>query len=255
MMENARNTGWSPPSDFPQRFQDDGFFVYEDLFTQEEIACLRWLVEEIVADTDRWRSGMFHWDAGTGPGAMPTSINEAHFHDWRFFEWATDDRIQNVMRALLGDELAIYNTGVFMKPPHSSVVIPWHQDQVYYAVETDFLVGCWIALTDVTVENGAVKFIPGSYRHGILPTQPPTDPHAAKAFDRVVANVDELGSAVDVPLTAGSAVFQHSHTVHSSGPNTVDASRWGLAVDYMSTDYTFAGSGEARRAYPVVSGH
>ena len=245
----------SPPTDFEKRFREDGFVVYENMYSQDEVALMREHVEGIVDQTDHWPARMFHWDAGIDSDSRPTAIQSGHLNDWRFFEWAQDQRILNVARPILGDDLAIYNTSVFMKPPHSPGIIPWHQDQIYYAVTTEFLVACWVALTDVTIENVALKYIPTSHQHGVLPTQPPTGPGSVAAFDRVVADAENLGKPVDVPLKAGSAVFHHSLTAHYSGPNTVDTPRWGLAMDYMKADYKFSGSGEARRAYPIVCGH
>jgi phytanoyl-CoA hydroxylase len=246
----------SPPADLAQRFREDGFFVYENMYTQDEVTQMREHVQNIVDNTDRWPARMFHWgdQDQAAPGSKPTAIQAGHQHDWRFFEWANDERILNVVRPLLGDNVAVYNTSVFMKPPLSPGVIPWHQDQIYYAVATEFLVACWVALTDVTIENGALKYIPASHHHGVLPTQRPTDPAAPAVFDRTIKDVEKLGEVVDVPLTAGSAVFHHSLTAHYSGPNTVNTQRWGLAMDYMKADYSFSGSGEARRAYPIVSG-
>jgi len=253
MQERIANQAAPPPGDFQQRFHKDGFVVYEDMYSQDEIARMRGDIESMVDQTDRWPSNMFHWDAGTSLGSKPTAIQAGHLYDWRFFEWARDDRILNVLRPILGDDLAVYNTSVFMKPPQSSAIVPWHQDQIYYAVTTELLIACWVALTDVTIANGALKYVPGSHRHGILPTERPTDPEAASAFDRTVTNVS-VEKAVDVPLRAGSAVFHHSLTVHSSGPNQADGPRWGLAMDFMKADYQFNGNAEARRVYPIVCG-
>lgn len=237
-------------SKFADAFDRNGYFIVERLLPADEIERIREGIWDIVAHTDRWPGPMFHYADGSD---TPSAISSGHLYDWRFVEWARDERILEIVTPLLGDDIAVYNTSVFMKPPHSPGVIPWHQDQIYYAVETDFLVACWIALTDVTIENGAIEYLPGSHLEGVLPTAPTTDPAAADTFDRTVAHVDDTRAAA-VPIEAGSAIFHHSLCAHRSGPNVTDEPRWALALDYMRADYRFAAEGHRRRVYPVVQG-
>ena len=241
-----------PPADFQQRFNEDGFFVWEDMYSSAEIAQKHNYIEQIVTNTDRWPSGMFMY-GDDGSDDVPTTISAGHLHDWTFIDWARDERIFQVVRPLLGDDIAVYNTSVFMKPPRSPVIIPWHQDQVYYAVTTEFLVACWVALMDITIDNGALKYLRAGHRSGILSTSPPRDADAASSFDREVVDID-ANRVVDVPVPAGSAIFHHSLAPHYSGPNKTDSPRWAIALDYMRADYRFTGPGESRRCYPIVSG-
>ena len=239
-----------------ERFDADGYFVWEELYSPAEVARKRAYIEQIVTNRDRWPSRMFIYGAAgtdSDDDAVPTAIHTGHLHDWTFIDWARDERILRVVRPLLGDDVAVYNTSVFMKPPRSPVVIPWHQDQAYYAVTTEFLVACWVALTDVTMDNGALKYLRGGHRCGVLPTDPPRDANAATTFDREVVDIDP-SQIVDVPVRAGSAIFHHSLVPHYSGPNRTDSPRWAIALDYMRADYLFTGPGEARRCYPIVSG-
>jgi len=54
-----------------------------------------------------------------------------------------------------------------IKPPLIGSEKPWHQDNAYFAVEDlDGVVGRWIALDDVTIENGCMHMLSGQHRHG-----------------------------------------------------------------------------------------
>ena len=254
MTATKSNRTPGPPVNFQQQFDEDGYFVCEDMYSPAEVAQKRTYIEQIVTNTDRWPSRMFLGsDGADSADGVPTAIQAAHLHDWTFIDWVRDERILQVIRPLLGNDLAVYNTSVFMKPPRSPVIVPWHQDQVYYAVTTEFLVACWVALTDVTIDNGALKYLRAGHRGGVLPTGPPREANAAATFDREVGDIDPA-RIVEVPVRAGSAIFHHSLLPHYSGPNNTDSPRWAIALDYMRADYQFTGPGDARRCYPIISG-
>ena len=45
----------------------------------------------------------------------------------------------------------------------------WHQDHAYWQPEFDYCaLGVWLPMHDVTVEMGAMQFIPGSHKRGLL---------------------------------------------------------------------------------------
>ena len=48
-------------------------------------------------------------------------------------------------------------------------VVVWHQDAVYWPITPSKCVTVWLALTDVTVQNGAMSFVPRSHTLGRIP--------------------------------------------------------------------------------------
>ena len=53
---------------------------------------------------------------------------------------------------------------LFAKEPHTPQRTPWHQDQPYHPVNGAQAGAIWIPLDSVTLESGAVEWIPGSYK-------------------------------------------------------------------------------------------
>ena len=57
--------------------------------------------------------------------------------------------------------------------PHTDTETPWHQDESYWPDLPDKrAVSCWVAIDDVTVENGCMWFVPGSFKHDIRKHRP-----------------------------------------------------------------------------------
>ena len=91
----------------------------------------------------------------------------------------------------------------------------------------------WLALNDATVENGAMKFMPGSHRLGQLPHVETMRELNVTGRKQEVLDVDE-SRAVDAPLAAGEVSLHHIGLLHASKSNTTSGRRIGLAIRYMA---------------------
>lgn len=69
----------------------------------------------------------------------------------------------------MAPNILLWNAGFFIKEPHTSDYVGWHQDLRYWGLDDDSReLTAWIAVGDVTEANGAMKFIPGSHRRGMV---------------------------------------------------------------------------------------
>jgi len=150
------------------------------------------------------------------------------------FKLLTHPRLLDVVELLIGGE--IYSNPIQharIKPPESAVpagapgngylsATPWHQDQGVITADADDtdILSVWIAITDATEENGCLCMIPGSHREGLAPHcfEIPT-----KFRDAYVT---------PVPMKAGSALFFHRLTKHSSLPNQSNDIRFSFDLRY-----------------------
>lgn len=83
----------------------------------------------------------------------------------------------------------------------------------------------WIALNDVTIENGCVWFLPGSHKQGVVP-------HEDTSIGKSCYSLDAENQGVPAPLPAGSAAVFWSTTMHKSGINVSNGERKGLVIQY-----------------------
>jgi ectoine hydroxylase-related dioxygenase (phytanoyl-CoA dioxygenase family) len=139
-----------------------------------------------------------------------------------------------------------------MKPP-GGVEKPYHQDSAYFTIEPLSLVTCWIALDDVTIENGCMWVIPGSHRGELFDHSQEWDVGGRKDM-QVPDKHLELSREKPIKLRSGSCSFHHSVLLHRSGPNQTNTSRRGLAIHYMSSRSRWTHPSLPQPEYPLLRG-
>ena len=121
--------------------------------------------------------------------------------------------------------------GHMARKPAGGRVVPWHQDHGYWTPELDYnALGCWMPMHDVSVEMGAMQFIPGSHKRGLLQHH-----HADRPEDNLieVSEAFDEESAVACPLKAGGATFHHYGTLHHTAPNTTNQARIAFVMEFQ----------------------
>jgi len=110
-----------------------------------------------------------------------------------------------------------------------------HQASTYVIVEPSKLTGFWIAVTDCTVDNGALEVLPGSHKKGSLKNKFIRNPNEkeyneGKRFIYTESKADyPTQGYVSIPLKAGSVLLMDGFLIHratnctSSEPRNVYA--------------------------------
>ena len=166
--------------------------------------------------------------------------------------YARSEKILDVMQSLLGPDIKLFDSQAFMKPP-GGVEKAYHQDSAYFSIEPMALATCWVALDDVTTENGCLWVIPGSHRGGVLA-------HSEKWMvgDRVDKRIPEsaFDRNTEVPITmrAGSCSIHHSLLLHSSRPNQTTHSRRGLAFHFLTARSRWTDPNRPKPDFPLLRG-
>jgi ectoine hydroxylase-related dioxygenase (phytanoyl-CoA dioxygenase family) len=143
-------------------------------------------------------------------------------------------RLIEAVSQIIGPDLLVWSCGFFIKEPESRSYVSWHQDLNYWGLDGDREVTAWFALTPATVENGCMRFVPGSHRRKDVPHVDSFAPdNLLTRGQEIAVEVDEA-SAVDVLLRAGQASFHHGHMFHASTPNRTSSRRLGVAIRYVA---------------------
>lgn len=156
------------------------------------------------------------------------------------FPWADKlirhPKILDAVEAVLGPDLLCWVTNLFIKEPGDGNFVSWHQDATYWGLEPhDSVLTAWVALSDVPVESGAMKFLAGSHLKGQIDHNDTY--HENNLLTRgqeIAVDVDEA-EATDVILKQGEFSLHHVLMAHGSHPNTTANRRIGLAIRYIPT--------------------
>jgi ectoine hydroxylase-related dioxygenase (phytanoyl-CoA dioxygenase family) len=128
----------------------------------------------------------------------------------------------------------VWSAGFFIKEASSKSYVSWHQDLNYCGLDGEDEVTAWFTLTPATIENGCMRFVPGSHRRKDVPH---VDSFAKDNLltrgQEIAVEVDEA-SAVNVLLRAGQCSLHHGHIFHASGPNATNQRRIALAIRYVA---------------------
>lgn len=159
-----------------------------------------------------------------------------HWPAWRGN--ALERRAAEVAEALCGPGMALDYDQLLAKRPHaSSAEFAWHQDLAYWpATEDTRTATIWLALDDATVENGCMRFVPGSH------LEPELRPHRPLHGDRdtshtLVADVDEaLDTVRAAPIRRGDCTVHGERVLHGSGGNHTSGWRRAYVVAFRSIE-------------------
>ena len=147
---------------------------------------------------------------------------------------ARDARLLDAVQDLLGPDLLILRTTLFVKPPRDRGVVAWHQDLAYWDLSDSGCVTAWLALTDSTVANGCVQVVRASHRDGPVAHRT-TDVADNRLVRGQQAEVDVAAArVVDLELRAGEMSLHHGLLLHGSPGNPSGTLRAGLAVRCIS---------------------
>lgn len=191
-----------------------------------------------AAETAYFRAGC---ERCCGPvlkdGARKQSTNRVK--PYLLFPWAAElvrhTRILDCVQDLIGPDIMVFHTTVWLKEARSETFVPWHQDATYFGLAPFEHVTAWVALTDSTPANGCVQIIPASHTTGQRPHFDQPDPRAMLSRGQTLADSVEEDRAINLVLRAGDVSFHHTLSFHRSGINQTDTRRIGIGISYIPT--------------------
>ncbi len=135
---------------------------------------------------------------------------------------------------ILGTDLMVWSSGLFIKEANTSKVVTWHQDLNYWGLSELNEITAWVALSPANVASGCMRFVPGTHTRQIVPhVDTFAENNLLSRGQEITVEVDD-SDGVDVTLKPGQASLHHGHLFHASGPNTTDDRRIGAAIRYIS---------------------
>lgn len=150
-----------------------------------------------------------------------------------------DSRLGKMAATLAGVEgIRIWHDQALIKQPWLNPT-GWHLDCPYWSFSSRQAITIWVALDDVTLENGCLYFILGSRKSARF-LHSGIGPNLGDLF-KDYPEWKKL-KAIPVPMKAGSCSFHNGITAHGAGLNMTLGWRRATTCAYMPDRSTFNGS-------------
>lgn len=137
--------------------------------------------------------------------------------------------VLDVVEDLIGPDISLWGSVLFIKEPESPHYVSWHQDATYMGITPHDFVTPWIALSPSNLESGCMSMIAGSHRRHIQNHEETFAEDNILTRGQAIRDVDE-SLAVDLILRPGQMSVHHAEVIHGSKPNLSQQRRIGYAL-------------------------
>lgn len=199
-------------------YENDGYVLVPGLLTRAEAALYRQEVHELdrrQGETDAT------WQSVKGDTAISHS-HDVHFKSAAFTRLLTDPRLTGIAQDIIGPNVQLHHSKMFIKPPERGSPFPMHQDYPYFPHRDHSMIAVILHFDDAPEEKGCLRAYPGSHKLGPLPSHGADHHVSPEAFP--------IEGATAIPAKAGDAIFFNYLTVHGSGINRSDEARTTLLI-------------------------
>jgi ectoine hydroxylase-related dioxygenase (phytanoyl-CoA dioxygenase family) len=229
-------------------FSNQGFLSLGQLTSKDEVAKLKANIEDLfkrrVGEKEGAQEDFLAGQKREVKRTAPQIMNPVNYlpelHRSHVFKNA-----QVIAKQLLGDEATCICDLAIMKEANFGTGTPWHQDEAFRDPSMDYHeLNIWVALQDVTVENGCLLYLPESHKADVLEHGAPNNDPTSQALE-CVAQFDRK-AAVACEIPAGGCTIHHSRMLHSAGPNVSDRPRLAYIMIFGAPPTP----AKSQRAYP-----
>jgi len=198
-----------------QQYKDNGYIAPIDVLSIDEVYEVRKEIEDIE---NKWPSEL------NGIGR-----NYVHLISPVFDKICYNSKILNAVESIIGKNILICGTTLFIKNPHEKSFVSFHQDAKYIGLEPHNWVTAWIAVTDVNEENGCMRMWAGSHKENLKHHDEKFNEDNLLTRGQTIENVS-INKTTPVILKAGQMSLHHPTIVHGSELNKSNDRRIGFVI-------------------------
>ena len=203
-------------------YNNKGYVSPINIFSKQEAKEIR---EEIEKIEKKW------------PEAL-TGLNRNYVHliSPVFDKICHNSKILDAVESLIGKNILICGTTLFIKNPNEKGFVSFHQDAKYIGLEPHNWVTAWVAVTDANEENGCMRMWSGSHKNDLQYHNEKFNENNLLTRGQTVENVP-LEKTDPIILNSGQMSLHHPKIVHGSGLNKSNDRRIGFVIQsYIGSD-------------------
>ena len=198
-----------------EQYHDEGFISPVRVISENEALSIKNQLEQVEADF---------------PGEINAqSRNNLHLSFAFLDALAHNTIIVDAMEDLIGPDIALWASVMFIKEPSSKQYVSWHQDATYMGLDSIDFPTPWIALSPSNRDTGCMTMISGSHHSEIQIHKDTFAENNILTRGQVIPEVDK-SKAIDLILEPGEMSIHHGAIIHGSQPNNSDQRRIGFSL-------------------------
>ena len=203
-------------------YDEKGYIAPIDVLSRQEANEIR---QEIETIEKKWPNAL----EGIGR-------NYVHLISPVFNKVCLNNKILDAVESIIGKNILICGTTLFIKNSNEKGFVSFHQDAKYIGLEPHNWVTAWIAVTDSNEENGCMRVWSGSHKENLKNHEQKFDENNLLTRGQTIENVP-LEETDSVVLEAGQMSLHHPTVVHGSGLNKSNDRRIGFVIQsYIGSD-------------------
>ena len=205
-----------------KQYKDEGFVSPINIFSKEKAKEIR---EEIELIENKI------------PGELEKSGRyNAHLISPLLDEVTHNPKILDAVESLIGKNILVCGTTLFIKNPNEKGFVSYHQDAKYIGLEPHNWVTAWVAITDSNEKNGCMRVWSGSHKDNLKEHDEKFNEGNLLTRGQTVKNVPKE-KTTPLILNAGQMSLHHPTIVHGSDLNKSDDRRIGFVIQsYIGTN-------------------
>lgn len=228
-------------------YRENGYIIIEDFLDSVEVQHWRQSVEEALRERNGQKIPGKIVKVGEDDGINSDADYFKNVFDQVLNLWQTngkvkqlmlDERIGKMATELSGaDGIRVWHDQALIKRPWANPT-SWHVDTPFWSFSDRRALSIWVALDDVTLENGCMFFIPGSHKETTLEAAV-----IGKNMGRIFESYPQFKNAKSVPavMKAGSCSFHNGLTIHGAHANMTSGFRRAMTCAFMPDGSIFNG--------------
>ena len=155
--------------------------------------------------------------------------NYVHLISPIFNKVCLNKNILDAVESIIGKNILICGTTLFIKNPNEKGFVSYHQDAKYIGLEPHNWVTVWLAVTDTNEQNGCMRMLPGSHKENLKIHEQKFDKNNLLTRGQTITNIP-LEKTEPINLKAGQISLHHPKIVHGSGFNKSNDRRIGFVI-------------------------
>lgn len=211
-------------------YQEQGYLLIPNLIEPAVVDELRESVLDVLEANGVSRSQLDH----ASSTADKLRQNPQYLKGSLLDELINGEATMALASRLIGGRAVRYLPFTAVKAGGGGGQFHFHQDNNYTQHDPALgSINIWVALVDMTPENGCLQMVPASHKAGVLDWENAGD---GDSHRKVVVDPKTF---LPIRMRAGDAVAFTRLTVHGSGPNYTDRARVAYGLQYHREDVKF----------------